>query len=152
MPSTEIQVHEATPQTLDDAARLFDLYRQFYKQPPDLAGARAFLTQRLEARDSAIYLATAGARTPAGFMQLYPTHSSISMRPTWILNDLFVLPSHRKLGIATRLIQAAQEHATRAGAKSLALSTARDNLAAQKLYESLGWVQDREFLNYDFEV
>ena len=41
---------------LDDAARLFNSYRQFYGYPDDLAAARSYLAARLEHDDSVVFL------------------------------------------------------------------------------------------------
>jgi hypothetical protein len=79
---------------LDVLTGLFDSYRQFYGQEPDLPGARRFLEARLRCRDSVVFLAFRddATRTSVGFVQLYPSFSSVSMKPIWILNDLFVAP------------------------------------------------------------
>ena len=39
-----------------------------------------------------------------------------------------------------------------AGAVALSLQTARSNLAAQRLYESLGWKRDEEFVEFGLTV
>ena len=64
-------VHDVTP--------LFDAYRQFYAQQPDLAGARDFLVARVTKNESVIFLATENGQ-PVGFAQLYPSFSSLSTR------------------------------------------------------------------------
>jgi ribosomal protein S18 acetylase RimI-like enzyme len=45
-------------------------------------------------------------------------------------------------------MQAAAAEARAAGAVALSLQTARTNLSAQRLYESLGWKRDEEFVEY----
>jgi ribosomal protein S18 acetylase RimI-like enzyme len=62
-----------------------------------------------------------------------------------VLYDLFVDPAQRRRGAAKALLQAAAEHASRAGALRMDLATAKTNTAAQSLYESLGWVRDEVF-------
>jgi ribosomal protein S18 acetylase RimI-like enzyme len=49
-------------------------------------------------------------------------------------------------------MEAAAEEARQRGAASLLLSTARTNRAAQHLYESLGWVRDEEFYEYNLRL
>ena len=68
---------------------MFDAYRQFYGQRPDLPGAAAFLTERLTRGEAVVFLALDG-ESALGFVQLYPSFSSVRMRPIWIPNDLFV--------------------------------------------------------------
>ena len=78
----------------------------------------------------------------------HPSFSSASMQRLWILNDLYVAPEGRRHGVGRALLQAAREHAERTQAKGLELMTARDNYAAQALYESMGWQRDEVFLPY----
>ena len=65
-----------------------------------------------------------------------------------ILNDLFVLPSARRQGIARALLLQAAELGRSMGAVRLSLATAHDNTPAQALYESLGWQRDERFQHY----
>jgi len=44
------------------------------------------------------------------------------------------------------------DEARAAGAVALTLQTARTNLAAQRLYESLGWRRDEDFVEYGLAV
>jgi GNAT superfamily N-acetyltransferase len=148
-PSTpsQVQILEATAEHLDLLAPLFDAYRQFYKQASDLAGAREFLRERIQLGESIIYLAVRDGHG-LGFTQLYPSFSSESMQRLWILNDLFVTPEARQLGIARALMERARQLALDTHAKGLILETAVDNLNAQRLYEALDWKRDHEFYRY----
>jgi GNAT superfamily N-acetyltransferase len=146
-----VRVIQATGAHLAALATLFDGYRQFYKEAPDLDGARTFLAERIERGESVLLLALLdqnGQGIPAGLAQLYPSFSSASMQRLWILNDLYVAPEGRRHGVGRALLQAAREHAERTQAKGLELMTARDNFAAQALYESMGWKRDEVFLPY----
>ena len=87
-----------------------------------------------------------------GFPQLYPVFSSISMKKSWILNDMFVDLEARKLGIGQLLLNQAKYYAIRTGAKSLVLETAPDNYAAQKLYEKNGYKRDTQFFQYELSL
>jgi len=130
---------------------LFDAYRQFYKQRSDTARARRFLRQRLERKESVIFLAMDGNKA-VGFVQLYASFDSVAMRRMWILYDLFVAPVARKHGVAKRLMKHARQFALRTKAKGLVLETAIDNRPAQKLYEQLGWKRDTVFHRYSLDV
>jgi GNAT superfamily N-acetyltransferase len=136
---------------LEPVAVLFDLYRQFYGQAPDLAGARQFIGERMEKGESVIFLA-AVEKEPVGFFQLYPSFTSAWMRRTWIFNDLYVREDHRKKGIGRLLMEKAVQFGGETGAKRLTLSTAKDNLPAQALYESMGWKRESVFWSYTFEL
>jgi GNAT superfamily N-acetyltransferase len=148
---SEIKIVRVGLEHLDLVASLFDLYRQFYRQVPDLAGAREFIRERLERSESVIFLALEGDRA-LGFTQLYPLFSSVSMRRLWILNDLYVTAETRQHGVGRALLDRAREFALETGAKGLELATATDNLPAQRLYEKTGWQKDLEFFHYSLNV
>ena len=143
-------VRQAGPGDVDAVAPLFDAYRQFYQQSSDPALARAFIAERLARSESVIFLAERGGRA-VGFVQLYPLFSSTAARPRrlWLLNDLFVAPSARGGGVARALLDRARRLGEETGAAGLELATARTNTPAQRLYESLGWRQDEQFLRYE---
>ena len=124
---------------LDQLSGLFDGYRVFYKQAPDIQKARAFLKERLENDESVIFVAEAEGGELLGFTQLYPLFSSVSARRVWLLNDLFVAKHARRKGVAEMLMEAARMFAIERGAKGLSLETGVDNTGAQALYEKLGY-------------
>jgi GNAT superfamily N-acetyltransferase len=93
------------------AAPLFDQYRVFYGQTPDLEASYRFLRERWIARESVLFLALDDGGEAIGFVQLFPVFLSGQMRRFWLLNDLYVKPSGRRQGTARGLMQ-------RAGARS----------------------------------
>ena len=143
-------VRQAGPADVDLVAPLFDAYRQFYQRPSDLALARAFLAERLDREESVIFVAERDGRA-VGFVQLYPLFSSTAARPSrlWLLNDLFVAPAARGGGVGHALMEQARRLAEETGAVGLELATARTNVGAQRLYESLGYQLDDQFLRYE---
>jgi GNAT superfamily N-acetyltransferase len=138
----------ATIDHLDLVAPLFDGYRQFYKQPSNLDGARQFIKDRLVHHESVIFLALLDDNA-VGFTQLYPTFSSTTMQRLWILNDLFVAPAGRRSGVGEALLERARQFAVENGAKGLMLETAVTNITAQRLYERMGWQRDTEYYVYN---
>ena len=136
---------------VERVAPLFDAYRQFYGLAADLELAHGFLRERLLRGESVVLLAEDGG-SALGFIQMYPTFSSLRAARTFVLYDLFVDPAARQRGVGRQLMQAAADEAQRRGAVSLVLSTARTNSAAQRLYESLGWVRDEEFYEYNLAL
>lgn len=150
-----IEIIQATIAQLDDVLPLFVGYRIFYQNPPEEERARAFLRERLERGDSVIFLAyltNHGARTAAGFTQLFPSFSTGAMKRLWILNDLFVAPEGRQSGIGGKLLEHARAFAQETGAKGLMLETQRTNTTAQRVYEAHGWQRDDEFYVYTLRV
>jgi GNAT superfamily N-acetyltransferase len=142
-----ITVRLATAADIDVLAPVFDAYRQFYGQVQDLDLARRFLQERCSSNESTLLLAEQGT-TPTGFTQLYPSFSSTRAARIYILNDLYVVPSHRRSGVGRLLLQEAARYALEKGAIRLTLSTAHTNIPAQCLYESLGWKLDEQFRTY----
>lgn len=147
-----ITTRQAQPSDLPAVARLFDLYRQFYEQAADLPRAAEFIQQRLERQESVILVAQDAHGTLVGFCQLYPSFCSVEARPIFVLYDLFVLPLARGRGVGRQLLLAAEERASADGMARMDLTAARSNTTAQRLYESLGWVQDSVFLAYNRRV
>ncbi|ROR04540.1 ribosomal protein S18 acetylase RimI-like enzyme [Delftia acidovorans] len=141
-------IHTAIPEDAALIAPLFDAYRQFYEQPADADAALAFITARLERGESVILLARRPDGSALGFCQLYPSFCSVLAAPIYVLYDLFVAPDARRLGVGRALLLAAEAHARVTGHARMDLTTARNNLRAQALYESLGWVRDEVFLTY----
>jgi GNAT superfamily N-acetyltransferase len=144
---SDVAIRRAGSADLDAAVRLFSGYLRFYEKAVVDAAVRDFIAQRLARLDSVFYLAEIDGE-PVGFTQLYPAFASLSLAPSWILNDLYVDPSARGRGVGEALMAAARELAISTGAAELMLQTARTNATAQRLYEKLGWVRDDEFLVY----
>jgi len=145
-----VTIRRAGSEDLDAAARLFTGYLRFYKKATPEAEARVFIAERLAKQDSVFYLAAVDGHD-VGFTQLYPAFASLSLAPSWILNDLYVERSARGAGVGGALMSAARKLALSNGAAELMLQTARTNAIAQRLYEKLGWVRDDEFLVYTLD-
>lgn len=145
-------VRRADMREIDVLVPLFDEYRQFYRQPSNVAHARTFLADRLEQRQSVVLLAWSDDGRGVGFAQLYPLFSSVRMVRIYLLNDLFVATDARRQGVGRNLLEASAEQARELGAASLCLQTERCNTAAQALYESLGWTRDEHFYEYDLAL
>jgi ribosomal protein S18 acetylase RimI-like enzyme len=149
---TTIHTRIATLADLDAIASLFDAYRQFYEQAPDLALASSFIRDRLQNNESVILLACGDAGQVLGFCQLYPTFCSVEAKPIYALYDLFVRPQARRSGAGKVLLQAAEALASARGKARMDLTTAKTNLPAQAAYASLGWVRDEVFFAYSKAV
>jgi len=147
-----LQAIRASAEHLDAVASLFDGYRGFYGQPSNLAQSRAFIAERMAGNESAIFLVENENGEALGFVQLYPTFSSIDAHRTWLLSDLFTTPAARGRGVGRLLMNTARDFAVETGAKGLVLETATDNFTAQGLYESLGWVRDTGYYTYNLDL
>ena len=146
-----MEIFQATMEDLEGMSNLFNLYRIFYQQESDIEGAKTYIKKRLVNEDSVIFVVR-DREVYVGFTQLYPTFSSVSMKRTWILNDLYVDKTARKKGVGEMLLQKAKDYAIETGAKSISLSTAIDNYAAQRLYEKSGYTKDSPFYQYELNL
>ncbi|PUE19350.1 GNAT family N-acetyltransferase [Limnohabitans sp. WS1] len=142
----------ATLADLDVIAPLFDDYRQFYEQAPNLALAKSFIRDRLRNNESVILLASNETQKTVGFCQLYPTFCSVEAKPIYSLYDLFVIPQARRKGAGKVLLQAAERLAAVSGKARMDLTTAKTNKLAQAAYESLGWARDEVFYAYSKSI
>lgn len=142
-------IRQAVIGDLEQLSVLFNHYRQFYEQPNDLVLAAQFIKSRLNQRDSIIFVAVNDAQKLIGFCQLYPTFCSVIAAPICVLYDLFVGTAARKTGAGKLLMLAAEGYAKNSGFARLDLTTAKTNLVAQSLYESLGWERDEVFYTYN---
>ena len=145
-----IHIVQAKEEHIPILIPLLDKYRVFYDQISDEQAAERFLESRMKNKDSVICLAIYKG-SPAGFTQLYPSFSSVSLKPIFILNDLYVIHEFRNKGIGEVLLNYAKEYCKLLEYKGLALETAIDN-PAQKLYERLGWNKNTTTLHYFWEV
>ena len=151
--STGLKIQKASLANVPALAPLFDAYRSFYGKPSDLSLAEKFLRERLAANESVIFFChKPAADAIAGFTQLYPFFSSVSAARILVLNDLYVAPDSRRLGIGRALMQAAHDHARQTGAVRVDLSTAHTNKSAQALYESFGYAHDTDFRTYSLSI
>lgn len=129
---------------VNSIAFLFDEYRQFYKQPPDISAAASFLKERLSRNESVIFIAYHD-EMPVGFMQLYPIFSSVGLKRAWLLNDLYVAAGARKHGIGKLLLEEGKQFGKETGSCWLLLQTGSDNTTAQSVYEKNGWTRETDF-------
>ncbi len=127
------EIINATIRDLEPLAEMFDLYRQFYRQPADISGAQRFLTERISNNNSVIFLAKQ-QDSFAGFVQCYPIFTSVGMKKLWLLNDLFVKTGYRGQGISKLLIARCKLLAEDTGAKGLMLETEKSNAIGNRLY------------------
>src|SRR5690348_4424008 len=145
-----IEIRKASVEDAAIVAPLFDLYRSFYKQQPDVDAALNFIKERLQQNESIIFIAFIKDNA-VGFVQLYPVFTSVGMQRAWLLNDLYIHVSARGKGVATALLDAAKEFGRSTNSKWLMLQTGNDNYTAQALYKKNGWKKETD-LFYRFDL
>jgi len=133
-----INIRRATVADLTGLSGLFDLYRIYYKKESDLQAGQLFLKERLEKKESIIFVASDGNKL-IGFTQLYPLFSSTRMKRFWLLNDLYVIQEFRGKGASKQLLDAAKDLARETGAAGLLLETEKTNTIGNRLYPTAGF-------------
>ena len=148
MTPSERTIRRATLDDVDAVAALLDAYRQFYRREPDLDAARAFASERLRRDESIVFLAESAAAVPLGFAQLFPSFSSVALARTFVLNDLYVVPTARRRGVGAALLDTATAFCKTRGAVRVSLTTQTTNTSAQSLYAGSGWTRQTEHYVY----
>jgi ribosomal protein S18 acetylase RimI-like enzyme len=143
-------IRKYQPEDLNRLTELFDAYREFYKMSSDKAAAKLFLSERMENKESIIFVAVDDHSKLTGFVQLYPIFSSTRMQRLWLLNDLYVNTFDRGKGISTALIEAAQRMCVETDACGVILETAKTNRIGNALYTKMGFQMDSDHNYYEW--
>ena len=147
----KLKIIRANKNHIEGASILFDLYRQFYKYQKDLKNSRNYIHKMIRNNESIIFIATNSEKIVA-FVQLYETYDSLNLNKKLVLYDLYVLEKYRKLGIGRKLMNKSKDFAINNNFSKIELSTSIDNYSAQKLYESLDYIRDKEYYDYSIEI
>jgi GNAT superfamily N-acetyltransferase len=117
---------------------IFNQYRAHYGEPSDGAPARRWLERCLvDGRLRAFVAEDKGEIV--GFATATELPASLRLAHFWQIRDLFVLPTHRRLGVARALLACIHAAAIESGALRLAVQTEDDNHAALRLYGESGF-------------
>lgn len=131
---------------LNEIANLVMKYRDFYGvHNQSREEVESFIRDRITNDQSKIFIAIDVNGHGIGFIQLYPSYSTVSLKPQWVLNDLYVEEDYRKQGIGTELMNAVKEYFSDK-AKGFILVTDKENHTAKSFYDNNGW----ETGEYDF--
>lgn len=135
-----VKTRLAVKDDLDQLTEILIKYREFYGVTSRASvQVKNFLRERIEKGDSKIFIASEESENRiTGFIQLYPSFSTVALKPQWILNDFYVLEEERKKGIGSLLMNAVKEY-FKDSAKGFILVTEKSNLAAKQFYSKHGW-------------
>lgn len=136
-----INIKKATLEDLEETAKLFDLYRIFYRQKSDVEKGKEFLKQRFLNSESDIFLAMDEDKA-VGFVQLYKLFHYTKLQKQWLLSDLFVHPDYRGKGLSVVLIDQSKQWCEETGACGLMLETEKTNDIGNQLYLRCGFEYD----------
>jgi GNAT superfamily N-acetyltransferase len=127
-----------TPGEIEALAAIFDRYRAHYGEASDTSRSAAWLGENLRAGRLGAFVAEDGGRL-VGFAITTEVPASLRLSRFWQIRDLFVLPAHRRLGVARALLTSVREAAIAAGALRLVVQTEDDNDPALRLYADCGY-------------
>lgn len=145
-----MKFRKAILRDIPDLAKLFEEYRVFYGEEPNLELAASFIGQRIKNGESIVFIGENADNQIVGFAQLYPLFSSTRLKKTWLLNDLFVNRNYRGLGVSKKLVDCAKNLCRETGACELTLETQRNNIIANQLYKRTGFSLDIEHNFYSW--
>lgn len=133
-------------------ATVVDEYREFCGFKESHTETKIFFQKLLIENNAATFIAVNADDKVMGFINLYPSYSTLSLKKIWILNDLGVSSNFRRLGVANALINQVIEFAKSSGAIRIELKTQKINLNAQKLYSEIGFEIDQNNIYYTVPI
>jgi ribosomal protein S18 acetylase RimI-like enzyme len=98
------------------------------------------LIERLRAHPTTLIFLALNEEGPVGIVTCFVGFSTFAGRPLVNIHDLYVVPNHRRDGVARKLLEAVENGARALGCCKLTLEVQENNRAALTLYRSLGFV------------
>lgn len=150
---TDFEIARVTAPDIDDAMPLLRGYCEFYEAAPSEAALRGLCEALVADPENAgiQLLARLADGTAVGLATLLWTFSTLNAGPIGLMNDLYVAPAARGLGIGTALIEACAGESVHHGAIGLEWYTAPSNARAQVVYDKTGATRE-EWINYSLSV
>jgi ribosomal protein S18 acetylase RimI-like enzyme len=133
----DLLVRHAEERDLDALGRLLcEFNREFHEPTPEPPVLALRLGQLLSQGDTA---ALVGGDGPEGLVILRFRAALWSSGLECYLAELYVVPARRGQGLGRALMEAALREAKRCGADTMDIGVAETDVAARRLYESLGF-------------
>ena len=129
---------DPTRREIEALAEIFDQYRAHYGEASDPLRSASWLDENLSTSRLRVFVAQDSARF-VGFAITMDVPASLRLAHFWQIRDLFVLPTHRRLGVGRAILASVREAAIAAGALRLVLQTEDDNDPALCLYADSGY-------------
>ena len=127
-----------TNEEIEELAEMFDQYRVHYGEASDATRSASWLDENLSPGRLRAFVAECGGRL-IGFAITMELPASLRLTHFWQIRDLFVVPTHRRLGVARTLLASVREAAVASGALRLVVQTEDDNDPALRLYTNSGY-------------
>jgi GNAT superfamily N-acetyltransferase len=122
-----------TRREIEALAEIFDQYRAHYGEASDAFRSASWLDENLSTGRLRMFVAEDSGRF-VGFAITMEVPASLRLTHFWQIRDLFVLPTHRRLGVGRALLASVHEAAIASGALRLVVQTEDDNDPALRLY------------------
>lgn len=141
------------PAQKEDIPQLLDLMYQyivdFYKRTkPSEESLKGLITHLLGNSTNGLQFVAENDGKLVGFATFYFSFSTLQVKKSAILNDLFVLEEVRGQKLGERLFKACLSYIRENDFAYMTWETAKDNFIAQSLYNKMGG-QLSEWLNYE---
>ncbi len=144
-----IQIRPATPDDVPVVVRLVHALAEYERLARDCVADEAALAAHLfGARPFAEVLIAEVGGVPAGFALFFHNYSTFLTKPGIYLEDLFVVPEQRGLGLGRRLLESLASRAGERGCGRREWSVQKWNAPAIGFYERLGAVPMDEWQVY----
>lgn len=124
---------EPTRAEIDQLTEIFDQYRLHYGEAADASRSASWLKMNIGTGHLEAFVAE-DERAFVGFAITMSVPASLRLGHFWQIRDLFVLPSHRRLGVGRSLLRFIRAAAISSGALRLTVTTEADNAPALRLY------------------
>ncbi len=129
------QIRRAALEDAIDVARLLHDFNAEYDDPTPPVPLLAERVRELLAEEAIVVL-LAGAEPAAGLALFRIRPSLWSAANDVYLEELYVVPEKRRMGLGRALLESAMDAARQAGANHFELTTGEDDVEARALYES----------------
>lgn len=123
---------------IEALAEIFDQYRVHYGEAFHASRSASWLDEHLGTGRLRVFVAEESARF-VGFAVTMDVPASLRLGHFWQVRDLFVLPTHRRLGVGRALLESVRAAAIAASALRLVVQTEDDNEPALRLYADGGY-------------
>jgi ribosomal protein S18 acetylase RimI-like enzyme len=123
---------------IEKLAEIFDLYRVHYGEAADAPRAATWLQGNISSGGVEAFVAEENDGV-VGFAVTMAVPASLRLGHFWQIRDLFVSPSHRRLGVGRRLLDSIRAAALASGALRIVLQTEAHNRPALRLYAESGY-------------
>lgn len=143
------------PSIESDIPQLYDLMVQyivdFYKQPqPNELELKKLMQHLIDNPSVGLQFVAEKEGKLVGFATLYFTFSTLQVKKSAILNDLFVLHSARGQKVGEHLFERCLLYIRENNFAYMTWETAKDNFVAQGLYKKMG-AQRSEWVVYEID-